>query len=127
MLITIVVPGVLASALFVALTARARRVSLALLAVLTPLAALGPIGAYILYEGGRCGDACGTNTDWTDSPESWQWSGQLVVAAAGFIAVAAALALTIRGRYSAARLSIVAAALAFAGWAWFWAPLTSQY
>lgn len=60
---------------------------------------------------------------WDRTDTAWQWWGQLVVALLGFAALLGALTETIRRRYAPAVSSVTLAALFFAAWTVFLAPL----
>jgi hypothetical protein len=91
--------------------------------VLTLLAAYGVLGALILASL-KCDESCYDESgEWWHTLDAWQWPAQLVVAVAGFAAIVAAFAWTIRRRHRAASASMVVAAASFGAWAAFLAPL----
>jgi hypothetical protein len=90
------------------------------------LLALATTGAFfaLLVAGFTCWDDCDEYSDkWWDSPDSWQWNGQLVPAAAGLIATAAGLALTIARQRGPAVGAMAVAAVGFSVWGIMLAPL----
>jgi hypothetical protein len=115
----------LAAAVFAELARRrTRRAVLVPLAVLLLLAAVAAALLALLVAALTCWDECDEYGDaWRDSPDSWQWNGQLVPAGVGLLTTAATLALTIARRYTRAIASVAVAAAAFTAWGLILAPL----
>jgi hypothetical protein len=124
----LLVAGLLASLSVAARSSsrRARGAIIVVLVCLTPLAALAVLLA-AGWEGMRCDEACGSGPGWTQVSDAWQWTAQLVICALGGAALTVSVALIVSKRYAAARLSVVVGAAAFAVWALFMAPLTSDF
>jgi hypothetical protein len=128
----VITVGVLALVLFAALGETARRGSASARVVasaegiaLLSLAGVGLLFALSLH-GSVCDDGCdpipGLSWWWHD-PQAWQWSAQLVLAVAGFVAVGAAVVLVRACRYRWAAGAMTLAAMSFGAWAAILAPL----
>src|SRR3954453_1327017 len=83
-------------------TGWARAGALVLAGTLVPLAGFGAFASVVLLSL-KCDESCDENLspqvrsgDWWHSLDAWQWWGQFLVAALGFLAVGAALASLVR-------------------------------
>lgn len=101
-------------------------------ALLAALGGLGAVGAFSLKAMG-CDESCDENLSpevrtghWWNSQDAWQWSGQVVVALLGAMAVSAALGAVVAKRYRAAIALMTFAAGCFGAWAVFLAPLGNR-
>ncbi len=129
----LVTGGALAAGLFVLLSVLAgsgggrllRRSTGALVGVAVLYAAFGGLCAWFIY-GMRCDESC-YGEGWRNATDAWQWTGQLVVATTGLVALLMAARFFHTGRYRGARAGVVAAALLFGIWALFQMPLTSEF
>jgi hypothetical protein len=103
---------------------RTRRALLVPAAIVLLLLAAAAALLALLVAGLTCWDDCDEYSDkWWDSPDSWQWNGQLAPAAVGLLAATGTLALTIARRYGPATASVAVAAAAFTAWGLILAPL----
>ncbi|MGI9081704.1 MAG: hypothetical protein ACR2FZ_05410 [Thermoleophilaceae bacterium] len=74
----------------------------------------------------KCDEACQTAGDWWRTEDAWQWWGQFVVAGLGLIALLLGGWLTVERQHREATMTIVAAAVCFAVWTAFLAPLGNE-
>jgi hypothetical protein len=130
----VIAAGLLAFLLFAGLAEAARRGNRAARAaatvegvVLIPLAGLGALLA-LLLQGFTCDDHCDSSPSahWSNTTDAWQWRGQLLVAALGFLAVGAAVALMRSRSYRWATASMTLATASFGAWAAILAPLGNR-
>ena len=105
----------------------ARALAIGWAALLTAAAGFGVYVAVLLFDL-KCThlgpESCESGSaPWDRTDTAWQWWGQLAVASLGFAALVAAVIQTVRRRYTQAVTSVVLAALFFAAWTVFLAPL----
>ena len=109
----------------------ARALAVAWAAVLATGAGLAVVVAIYLLDL-RCehlgAETCRTEpAPWHRTETAWQWWGQLVVALLGFAALLAAVVQVVRRRYPQALTYVVLAAVFFAAWTVFLAPLGDAF
>jgi hypothetical protein len=87
-------------------------------------AGVGLLAAFVLLALG-CDESCraAPASEWWHTDYAWQWWAQFLAAAAGTLAILAALISTVRRRHDRAPAWLVAAAVCFAAWAVILAPL----
>ncbi len=98
------------------------------IAQVVALSAAGALALFvaIFLVGLKCDEACQAAGSWWRTKDAWQWWGQLVAAGLGLIALLLAGWQTVRRRHREATMRIVAAAVCFAVWTAFLAPLGNE-
>lgn len=109
----------------------ARSLAIGWAALLTAAAGLGVFVAVLLFRL-KCThlgpESCEPEpAPWDRTDTAWQWWGQLAVALLGFGVLVAAVIQTIRRRYAQAVTWVVLAAVFFAAWTAFLAPLGDAF